>query len=487
MISAENKKKLIIFLALFLGFDLLSLLSYGFVPVGNLVFGAIVASFLALALYKFEYALLIILAEIFVGSKGYLFYFNFNGPVLSVRIAFWLIILSVFLYRFIGNWWRTGVSPLRYLSRFKPLKHFSFLFAFVIVGLLVAWFNHNELSNIFFDVNAWLFFALILPFYSMAENETMRCDFFDKVKFVFIAALIYLGFKTLFSLFVFTHTLPFAGFLYNWLRDTGVGEVTRVGGGFFRIFFQSHIYAVFAFIITSSYFFSELYFESKLKRIWPFWGLMVLSAAMVVASFSRSFWLGLAVALVGLFILFLRQGLNKRFFLTLAYTSSAFVVGTLLVALITIFPWPRPGFFSLSLLSDRVDLSKSEAAVSSRYALLAELKKEICSSPLLGRGLGATVTYKSNDPRLLQRSTDGLYTTYAFEWGFLDIWLKLGFIGLLAYLFLLYDIMRKKFSLGIWASRALRLTVVALIVVNIFTPYLNHPLGIIWIILLALF
>ncbi|MEI7451848.1 MAG: O-antigen ligase family protein [Candidatus Falkowbacteria bacterium] len=487
IITRKNKQRLIKYLSLFLFFDLLSILAHSFPWLGAIFFGVIMVLFLILAIHDFETGLIVVLAELFVGSQGHLFDLNIIGFTFSIRIAFWLIILFVFSYRLVRDWIVGRKISLKYLERFKHLNFFLFLFLFILIGLLVALFNHNDLAKIFFDVNAWLFFALLFPFYSVNENCAERADFFKRVKIIFIAALIYLGFKTLTSLYIFTHALPFADFIYHWLRDTRVGEITQAGGGFYRIFFQSHIYAVFAIIIGAAHFFDELVGERRLKKIWPFWGLMVLATAMVVTSFSRSFWLGLAIGLLCLFILFLRAGFNKRFFMSLLYVGSSLVAGVLLVAMITLFPWPRGGSFDLSLLTDRADFNQGESAISSRYALLGVLKKEICSSPLLGRGFGATVTYKSSDPRILAQNPDGMYTTYAFEWGFLDIWLKIGFLGCLAYIILLANLIRKKFTTGVWFGRALSISLISLLVINIFTPYLNHPLGIIWIILVALF
>ncbi|HMB66045.1 MAG TPA: hypothetical protein VKO42_04160, partial [Patescibacteria group bacterium] len=118
---------------------------------------------------------------------------------------------------------------------------------------------------------------------------------------------------------------------------------------------------------------------------------------------------------------------------------------------------------------------------SSRWNLLPKLWSEIKETPILGRGFGTTITYRSNDPRVLESTADGQYTTYAFEWGWLDIWLKLGFFGLFCYIFLIgkiildgltnKDLFRSALINGVIVS----LAVIA--VINFFTPYLNHPLG----------
>ena len=125
---------------------------------------------------------------------------------------------------------------------------------------------------------------------------------------------------------------------------------------------------------------------------------------------------------------------------------------------------------------------KKEAALVSRWLLLPEIIKEIRQNPISGQGFGATVTYTSRDPRILENEASGLYTTYAFEWGYLDIWLKIGFLGLIAYLFLMYKIIYTNIVAGLKSDGEIYLGIAAsclfLAIVNIFTPYLNHPLGI---------
>ncbi|MEK9158429.1 MAG: hypothetical protein AAB673_00295, partial [Patescibacteria group bacterium] len=98
------------------------------------------------------------------------------------------------------------------------------------------------------------------------------------------------------------------------------------------------------------------------------------------------------------------------------------------------------------------------------------------------------------DPRILKTSPTGDYTTYAFEWGWLDLWLKLGVIGLLVYLGLIWEIFKVGFSTISYKLQAtsymsfgLLMTLVALVVIHNFTPYLNHPLGLGWLIFTGLF
>ena len=146
--------------------------------------------------------------------------------------------------------------------------------------------------------------------------------------------------------------------------------------------------------------------------------------------------------------------------------------------------------FSGNLVADRFKNLQTEAAGQSRLNQLEPLTEGILQKPILGHGFGKTLTYKSNDPRVLEKHPDGLYTTYAFEWGYLDIALKVGVVGLLIYLALIgYLSYRgiRNYELGIMniINIGLLAGLVALGVTNIFSPYLNHPLGIGYIMLIS--
>jgi hypothetical protein len=103
----------------------------------------------------------------------------------------------------------------------------------------------------------------------------------------------------------------------------------------------------------------------------------------------------------------------------------------------------------------------------------------------LGSGFGATVTYVSRDPRVVQ-STGGVYTTYAFEWGWLEHWIKFGILGIPLLLFVLVRLARRILAsqLPKEQKQVLVLSLIALAAVHISTPYLNHPLGFAWLVAL---
>jgi O-antigen ligase len=184
----------------------------------------------------------------------------------------------------------------------------------------------------------------------------------------------------------------------------------------------------------------------------------------------------------------------------------------LVVWLVLILPPQRDEKAFLSALEGRFGL---EAAASSRLAQIEPIKQAILKSPLVGYGFGKTITYYSADPRLMPQTAGGSgeITTYAFEWGYLDLILKFGIIGTVVYLFFIFVILRKLliFNFQFLISKQIKnsndqssnlrvtdyelritsyglrtgfaLALVTLLVVNIFSPYLNHPLGIGFIII----
>ena len=98
------------------------------------------------------------------------------------------------------------------------------------------------------------------------------------------------------------------------------------------------------------------------------------------------------------------------------------------------------------------------------------------------------MTYKTHDPRALANNPDGLYTTFSFEWGYLDLWLKLGIFGLIAYLYFLGRILvaawpffRQPHDDGNKIVVGIMLGFVSVLLIHTTTPFLNHPLGIGWI------
>jgi len=489
-------------------------------PEFNLIcFFVILFLALILSLKKLEYGIYILFAELFIGSKGYLFSLGISDVVISVRIGLFLVVFSVWFYRFLfchsdrqlgslgaEESLKCGITHLRDLSALKVLKvarddkkkgleKYFFALAIIILWALI-WgiIQGNNFGNVFFDFNNWLYFLLIFPVYCVAKNND---KFLKNILSILIACVVWIGIKSLILLYIFSHEFIWAlPEVYKWVRDTGIGEVTRASGNFYRIFIQSQIYSLFLFFILlpiSNFQFpiSKQISNSKLKikKNIIYYLLLIICLIIILISFSRSYWVALIIALLIYFFIILFKKIKFLDFLKINAKIALVAIASFILVFSVINLPPKTGTGDLSsLLSKRA--TEIEAAASSRMNQLKPLLQEIAKHPIIGSGFGTTVTYKSDDPRIL-----GNYTSYAFEWGYLDMILKFGVLGMAVYLILIVGILKRllisnfQFPISNKIINSMNLgfalALIALLIVNIFSPYLNHPLGIGFIIILS--
>jgi O-antigen ligase len=384
-------------------------------------------------------------------------------------------------------------SPRPYWSNIKKFpawQAFGLLAAFVIIALINGFWRGHSLSLIFSDFNAWLYFFLVGPIIAIYGDSDKKK--ISRLQDIFLAGAIWLSLKTLILLFIFTHNYSFASDIYLWLRKTLVGEMTPTKTGWPRIFIQGQIFSAIAFFLIfwlnqTGFKIKEFFCRQNLARL----SGAALFLSSVLISFSRSFWVALiGVALVSLLLIW-RLASFKKMLLSALWLIISGIFSFALIYLVVAFPyWHTPASDFSSNFLERVSNS-NEAALASRWSLLPVLFQKIMKEPWLGQGYGATVTYFSRDPRILENNPSGEYTTYAFEWGYLDLWLKLGLLGLAAYLFLLFKLLVAGAALAYQENNylffGLSAGVLFLIITNFFTPYLNHPLGIGFLLLSSCF
>ncbi len=456
---------------------ILSFITYLKPGLSYFAFGSIVALVLAFSFWKLEYGLLLVLGELFVGSFGYLFYLSLDGQKLSLRLVIFAALMLAFALKFAWQLIRSGRQSayLICLRRLPAAKYWLFIAFFLVVALSQGYLK-GQTAYLFPDFNAWLYLLLVLPaacvYSSRGQTEKKR------LTSLFLAASVIISLETLALLFIFTRDLLISPLVYDWLRDNLIGEMTNTASGWPRIFLQAQVFPLLAFIIL------------MFRNIWAKlgWRNLLLAGIFLssaLASFSRSFWAGLlAAAALALALAWARQGF-RRFFRLGLWSLSALVSGFVIIYAVSVFPYPQPGSFKADFL-DRVS-NGQEAAISSRWSQLPPLSQAILKNPLLGQGFGATITYVSSDPRVLANHPDGLYTTYAFEWGYLDMALEFGLLGLSAFLILIFQLLRSGWQAGKdiqeWLPVALAGGLVFLAVTHIFSPYLNHPLGLGYLIL----
>jgi len=471
--------------------ELLSFFVYWMRIVGDLnsvFFIVAVALTFGISLYNLRWGAYIALVELFIGSKGYLLALSIGEYTVSIRIGIFCAVMLAWLVlvvrkRLYREIWRKLVGQ----------KSLLMLGAFCLWGLLFSATQGSTMRNIFLDFNAWLYFLYFLPLVTvLTEHKEI-----NRITQIFTACVTALAIKSLVFLFVFSHRLGVMRDFYQWGRDSGWGEFTLLKADFYRIFSQAHIFVIIGFFILLGFLFfkgSKQYVVTSNKYLF-----LVVGAAMAVIflSLSRSFWLGVAV---GLLLTFGFAIYKYRFWwrewaealLRLSFLA-ALSVGIL--AIIVAVPIPGTTNLNLSgdLIKERLDLAG--AGVSSRWSQLPNLITAISKHPIIGSGWGTTITYQSQDPRILTKDNPtGRYTTFAFEWGYLDILLKIGLAGLAAYLYFIYQIVRQMLCVYQTSTdrseRALiiglLLGLAALLVIHGFSPYLNHPLGIGYLLLLLI-
>ncbi|MFA5247846.1 MAG: O-antigen ligase family protein [Patescibacteria group bacterium] len=470
-------------------FETASYFGYIFPNLGNIFFWLITASVLILSLKNLRYGAWLAIIELLISSKGYLFSANISGTEISIRIAIWLILMSVWLVYFLSSFFKKVpekksifLKPETYRQNY--LYYFFGLFFFIAIGLING-LLHNDFADVFLDFNGWLYFALLFPLFESIFNKNIAGENpLEPIFRIFSVAISWLFLKTFILLFFFSHITAGSNLmksLYHWVRDTGVGEITMMPFGFVRIFFQSHIFILVAFYVLLMIilkFWDEIKINKKLLVFLILAQTAITS--LIIISYSRSFWVGLVAAFPFFSFVVIKKYGWKKFLAGVALTTASIFLAIGLVAGTVNFPFPKPGadFNITDALSDRASRINNEAAASSRYALLPELWREIKNNFIFGGGFGRTVTYRTSDPRILENNSSGYYTTYAFEWGWLDVWLKIGLFGMLFYLFFFGKIIIDALKKESWLADCLAISLLTLAVINFFTPYINHPLGI---------
>ncbi|MFH0815079.1 MAG: O-antigen ligase family protein [Candidatus Falkowbacteria bacterium] len=415
-----------------------------------------------LSLINLKYGIWASIIELIIGSKGYLLAAQIGSFTLSLRMAIFCAVLFATLIYF-----------LRDFKRFKLLKTlFTPLWITFIIVLcwgvgFALWRGHN-LGIIFQDFNAYLYFLYLIPFTLVFKEQRPLAEFWK----IFTASIFALCAKTLILLFAFSHYINFIE-LYKWVRNTGWGEITLTPG-LIRVFSQSHIYALIGFLIFFFLLINKKYVFPKRALIC----LCILTLATTITSLSRSLWAGLIIGIICLLIYNFYQ--NKQLARTLKSLGEIIlfaIIGFCVAWSIINFPYPEKISDANLSLSKRLT---QETAVQTRWSELRPLALEIAKHPVVGSGFGTTIKFNTFDARVTDKEN---FTTYAFEWGYLDIILKIGLFGLLIYLLIIFNAAKAIFR----QSPELIIGLAGLLATHMFTPYLNHPLGIGFIIILACF
>lgn len=470
MIQQFFGKEFRLVLACLAGYFLLAVLAFKTPFAGALVVATGLAALLV-GLKRLEWGIAFAFAELFANSHGHLADLAFGGFTVSSRMAVFAGVMAAYAVYVLRRRVRLPFADAR-------LSPFILLFAATAAAFALG-ARQNGFGNAFGDGNGYLYALYALPVLSARWDGDGKRLLLQTLA----AGAAWVSVLSLGLLYVFTHFPEWMlAKTYAFIRDTRTGELTKMYGNLFRIFLQAQFSVIIAaFVLISGWLSMKMEGRERLVAVA---GVAVASSVTLIG-LSRSFWVGGAAGVVALY--FLHLAVVRTAPRRVAVSTLWFAVGKLCAVLglvaILLFPWPyRTGRLSdLSGLFGERTTDLSDAAISSRWNLLPEMLAAIKEAPVLGSGYGTIVAFVTDDPRVRAIYPDGKWRTYAFEWGWLDIWLKMGIAGVAAFAWLFAASVRGLWA-GLkeeqgWLSAGLIACLALLAVTHVFSPYLNHPLG----------
>jgi hypothetical protein len=419
--------------------------------------------------------------EIIIGGHGHLIDVSL-GMTVGLRLGMFGAVMLGVLYHLVVK----KVRPAFVFERDVPILA---ILGAVVLGSMIGATN-NPLGQVFDDANAFVTLLYLLPVSMIVwTNEAKRV-----VLWTFALGATWVAGSSLFLLYYFTHsTHEGIWAMYHFVRDARLAEVTLLSGPawlvatfpngpwFFRVFEPAQAFVMaFTFVLIAMVCYVTKTWKHRLAVAVP----LALMLAVDISGQSRSFWVGLMAGGVGLVAAVLYERPSVREVIRMKVVGGVAVVLAMATIWLTIvMPFPaRPDLSNSPSYKGQNDDTR-ELAVSSRWNLLTPMMEAIGEAPLWGKGFGTTVTFISDDPRVRAMNESGEWTTYRFEWGFHDIWMKMGLLGLGAFTWYFFSVLRaatravRTKQETRWLTVSLAVGVVAMFASHVFSPYLNHPIG----------
>ncbi len=406
-----------------------------------------------------DWALYLVIMEMFLGGSGH--FLEFVG--LSIRTMMIGFYLFLWLADQIGNHALKQKININSSLGVLLIVFCVFLFLSAVNGFL----HNNSAVYIIQNIIPYFFLILLFPSFHIFQDERTQ-RFLVRNLLVFIIGSAFLSL----AIFIF-YSGGFGALqdgFYHWYRDIALGKITNIGNGFFRIVEPEHLLLVpFILILTS------LLMRDEKHHI--MWRIIAICALIPLAiNLSRGYFLALAI---GLLVLKYKHRFHRWLIVSLS------TLGILLLIFITLSLLASQGqTMGLELLGIRIiSLTNPQIEISTatRMMILPNILEIIKNNPLLGAGLGSTVTFFNS---LIYDQV----TTRQFDWGYLQMWVELGLFGLLSFLsivfFAISRLMQKirsyadyhDFDVGLLAG------LIAFLIINITAPALFHIFGIVYII-----
>lgn len=402
---------------------------------------------------KNERGWFIIAGEFILGGSGG--YFSLFG--LSLRTLLLIFSNTIFL-------WQKYLHQKITRSELKT-EHYLFLLL-IIIALLSAvngFYRNHALESIISDLIPYFFSLYLLPLSELWQSEKFR----KLGKILLITTIFGNGLLILFTqIGLSTGIFTLQDSYYHWYRDVALGKITYLNSNFYRLVLNEHLLL----IPVALYFIGDI-IKNKINKL----NFTVLFCLLFILAnnLTRIYLLALGVGMMFLF-----STKNWRRWLTVSTVT--------LLSFISIFTLTHTlasrgqdfglGFFGLRIQS--ITSPATEDSSLSRLILLPKILEKIKNNPILGQGLGDSVRVYSPVMK-----TDII--TPHFDWGYLEILAEMGIVGFLSWFllifYLFYIIVISKYN---YNKNILSSVLISLLILNITSPALFHPFGIILIIIL---
>ncbi len=420
----------------------------------TLLCSGIVLSTTYLLIRRHPLAWQIIAGEILLGGTGgYLAMFG-----LSLRTMLLVVSGVIFSTQILLDFKKNNGQL--FFSRHNQPTLFSIALVIVagLYGAARGFFLRHSFHLIFSDLIPyfflWYYISLTIEWSQPRFRSTITaCLITTVVGNALFLGFTYVGFAT--------HFFILQDAYYHWFRDVAGGKITPIEFDFYRLVLNEHLLLIPILLITCGQ-----AIQNGIKRHHK---TIILASLFILAlNLTRSYFLALGV---GIMLLYSRQHLRRWLFFVFGIPvvfmiifTSLFVIGSRGHSI----GWEVFGVRLWSIASPTIEDSSL-----SRLLLLPHILSTIANRPLLGSGLGATVTVYS--PILKQ-----IITTPQFDWGFLEMMAELGIIGIIPWLWILW----RTWAASFFQQKKITFygaSLVAILIINITSPALFHALGILWI------
>lgn len=398
--------------------------------------------------------LTVLIAEFLLDGNGHFF------ELFGVALRTW------FVYTFLLIW-TVGIIRKQKTDIFfqftRPLLViFAALDIAFCIGIINGIVQGHSIKTVIQDFIPYTFLLLIFPAKEYLAQLKSESQYYSQLKYLVTAYLAGSVLFSLLTLFLFSTGLsviqdPY----YKWFRDVAGGKITDVGNDFFRIVLPDHLLLVPILLIV-------LYSIVSDRIQWRTWVLVLFGLIPLTLSVSRTYTIAFVIGM-----LFLYTRSHWKRWLT---TSSIAIVAFIAIFTSIHFIASRGASLGWELYSARfagVVQPSSEVSSASRKALLTPIFEKIKANPILGSGLGETLTF--TDPQ-----TGQLITTSQFDWGYLEVWAELGLLGLIATLSLIAYLVYKSITTYLtvqFTGRYLLLAIIAFAFMQITTQAMFHVFG----------